>query len=302
MKAVLAACALAGAAAAAAPVRAQDATLEMVRNLYAAAAYEDALRAVDKLLAAPQTRDERRSAMIHRVLCLVALGRTAEADRSIEALVLDDALFRPSSADLPPRVWTAFNDARKRLLPDIIRRQYLEAKIAFDRKDFATAAPAFAQVLEALGDPDLGSAASHPPLADLRTLAVGFHDLSMKAMAPPPPPPPPPSAPAPAPAAPARDYRRVYTVEDRDVVPPIVVRQEIPPFPGKIANQLAGVLDVLIDATGAVESVTLRPPLHPRYDRLLLSAAERWQYRPATVDGVPVRFLKRVQVTLAPSR
>lgn len=31
-------------------------------------------------------------------------------------------------------------------------------------------------------------------------------------------------------------------------------------------------------------------------------AAERWQYRPATVDGVPVRFLKRVQVTLAQSR
>jgi hypothetical protein len=33
----------------------------------------------------------------------------------------------------------------------------------------------------------------------------------------------------------------------------------------------------------------------------VLTAAAKWQYRPATMDGVPVKFLKRLSITVAPT-
>jgi len=55
---------------------------------------------------------------------------------------------------------------------------------------------------------------------------------------------------------------------------------------------------VIIDETGAVESARMRVSLNGNYDRLVLDAARTWQYQPATVNGVPVRFRKIVQVSL----
>ena len=34
------------------------------------------------------------------------------------------------------------------------------------------------------------------------------------------------------------------------------------------------------------------------YDTLLVNAAREWKYRPATMNGTPVRFRKLIQVTL----
>jgi TonB family protein len=198
---------------------------------------------------------------------------------------------------------TAFSEARKRLLPSIIQQQYRDAKAAYDREEHKAAAAAFAQVLDGLADPEIAHAAAQPPLSDLQTLARGFHDLSVEAAAPPPP------LPAAAPiviaapvAPPARDFRRTYTIDDRDVVIPTPIRQTLPRFAGRVSAAASGVIEVLINAMGTVESATLRAPIDPRYDHQLLTAAQRWQYKPATVEGVPVKFLKTVQVNLAPER
>ena len=42
-------------------------------------------------------------------------------------------------------------------------------------------------------------------------------------------------------------------------------------------------------------------PINPQYDRIAVSAAKLWQYQPARLDGVPVKFLKRIQVNLVPT-
>jgi TonB family protein len=39
----------------------------------------------------------------------------------------------------------------------------------------------------------------------------------------------------------------------------------------------------------------------PVYDQAVLAAARTWRYEPATVDGVPVKFRKRVQITISPA-
>jgi TonB family protein len=55
---------------------------------------------------------------------------------------------------------------------------------------------------------------------------------------------------------------------------------------------------VVIDATGTVESATMRVPLMAAYDRQAIAAAKTWQYKPATLNGVPVKYRKLVQITV----
>ncbi len=283
---------------------AQD-SLTAARQLYASAEYNNALTMLNGLLAGNPTGEDRQSLELYRMLCLVAVGSTAEANRAIETIIVRDPLYRPNSEDVPPRLRSAFSDARKRLLPSIIQQKYLVAKTAFDQQDLPAAAEGFKQVLSGLSDPDIAPFVEQPPLSDLRVLATGFHDLSSKAMALATPPPPqavpaPVAAPAPAPAAPV--VAQIYSAADPGVIPPVVIQQAMPPFPGKVVMAVVGAIEVVIDETGAVESAMMDTSLNPAYNRLALTAAKTWQYRPATLNGTPVKFKKRVSVNLLPTQ
>jgi TonB family protein len=263
--------------------------LAAARQLYAAAEYEQALQLLDGL-PPPAAREDRQSAELYRALCLLALGRRADADRSLDALVTHDPMYRAAD-DWSPRMRAAFTDAKRRVLPVVVQQQYQEAKTAYDRKAFADAATAFRRVVDVLNDPDMKQAAAQPPLADLRTLASGFHDLSVKAIPPPPPPPPPPD--------PVVLPPRIYTGEERGVMAPVVIRQDLPRYPGTVRpGGATGVVEVVIDEEGSVESSSMLVSTVAAYDKLLMTAAGRWLYYPATVDGKPVKFRKRIQITI----
>ena len=171
------------------------------------------------------------------------------------------------------------------------------------RQDFNRAAFGFKEMLDGLADPDISVAASQSPLADLKTLAIGFHELSSKALVPPPVAPPAKAEALLAPGPPATiQAPKLYTADDRDVVPPQAIRQQIPAFPGKVTMAKTGVLELVIDRSGNVESAMMRVPVNVQYDRMATTAAKNWQYQPATVDGAPVKFVKRIQVTLVPNQ
>jgi hypothetical protein len=280
-------------------------SLSAARDLYAAAAYEDALAALDRLRAGGARADDNRAVDQYRAFCLLALGKSTEAAQAIEAVVAADPSYHPSDSDVSPRVRAAFSDVRRRLLPDLAQQKYTLAKAAFDRKDYRTASEHFGQLLDLFADPDLTAAASRPPLTDLRMLTVGFRDLSVQALAPPTPEPPkaaaavpvapPPAAVPPPPAAP-----RVYAASDANVIPPSVVRQELPPFGGAIFKPIMGLLEVMIDESGMVTGATVRGSMNVVYDRQVLTAASQWRYRPAMLDGTPVKYRKFIQIALTP--
>lgn len=291
--ALLAACPLASA-----QVPAPRASLAAARTLYASAEYGGALDMLNGLVSEIPSGPERQAIDLYRALCFVAVGNTSEASRVIEAMIVQDPLFRPSPDDVPPRLRSAFTDARRKMLPGIVQQNYMAAKAAFDKKDYDAAAKGFTQVVAGLNDPDIESAVSQPPLSDLKMLATGFHDLAAKAIAPPPVPP--------APVAPASEpaverVARIYSPGDGDVVPPITIRQSVPPYPGRVPVAGSVVIDVVIDPTGAVESAVIASPPNQAYDRLVLGAAKAWQYQPATINGKPVKYRKRIQITLVPT-
>jgi len=273
---------------------AQD-SLTMARDLYASAAYEDALAVLNRLRNGDHSVDEGRAIEQYRAFCLLALGRADEAERAIEAVVAAQPSYHPSESEISPRLRALFADVRRRMLPTIIQDRYARAKAAYDHKEYAAAAKGFKVTLEMVADPDLGAAGNQPPLSDLRTLAQGFYELSAKAAAPPPPPPP-----QPAPVTPS--FVRIYSADDVNVVPPIALRQVFPPFPARLVPAGQGVVEVVVDETGIVESASLRQPVNPQYDAIVLGAAKTWLYKPAALDGVPVKYRKMIQVLLRPTR
>jgi TonB family protein len=289
---------LAAVTAAPAQAPAPSASLAAARTLYASAEYGGALDMLNGLVSATPAGPERQAIDLYRALCFVAVGNAGEASRVIEAMILQDPLYRPSADDVPPRLRSAFTDARRKMLPAIVQQNYVTAKAAFDKKDYAAAVKSFTQVLASLADPDIESAASQPPLSDLKMLASGFHELAVKAAAPP--------APAPVAAPPkvepmAARVPRVYAPSDGNVVPPITVRQAVPPYPGRVLVGGSVLLDIIIDESGAVEAATIASPPHQTYDKLVLGATKTWQYQPATLDGAPVKYRKRIQIALVPT-
>ena len=133
-------------------------------------------------------------------------------------------------------------------------------------------------------------------MSDLKQLAEGFLRLSeaegAAAAAKPLPPPPsatptqvnaPPEAPT-APAAPA-----VFSTTDKDVTLPVEIQRTLPRWvpPNPVARRVTfrGIVEVVVDERGAVESAAIRQSVTPYYDADLLTAAKTWRFRPATRLG-----------------
>ena len=275
-----------------APVaRATAADLELgeAQKLYASAAFEEALALLDRMDLGGATPDEVASVHRYRAGCLMALGRTADAERAMEAVVRAQPELEPARFDESPRLRDAFGSVRTRVLPQVVRDLFAGARTAYNG-EAPDAADRFKRVLALAADPALaGSGASS--LADIRTLAEGFAELlDAKAAAAPPPEPP---------AAPQRSF---YTTDDRNVLPPRVIAQQIP-RPPVLANRSVAFtgtvsLEVTISSEGSVEAAVVTQPLNPIYDAILLDAARRWRYDPALLDGSPVRFRKKLDIVV----
>ena len=275
-----------------APVFAQEPLAE-ARALYAAAAYEDALSALSKLDGSAGVRGEAEQ---YRAFCLIALGRTADAERAIEAVVSADPLFVPRAADVSPRILAMFTDVRRRILPDVARRTYVDGRRAFQSKDFAAATRQFTQVMRLMDEAGPESAAT---MEDLRLLVAGFVDLTRAATES--------ASPAvddaPAPAS-STEPRAQPSARADAFTAPVVVHQELPPWTPPTAaiaaRSYAGAVKVLIGPDGRVHDATVVKPMHPLYDALVLQATKRWVYRPATRLGEPTSAEKVVEIRLAP--
>jgi hypothetical protein len=243
----------------------------------------------------------------YRAFCLLALGRSDEGRRAIEALVESNPLFLPSEQQTSPRLLAVFRDVRRQLLPRIVRQSYADAKSAFDQKELQKAATGFDRVLVLLNDPD---STAFEGSVDIRMLATGFRDLSKvvpaaTTVSPNAPtatdttaaaaPPKPPDVPEPP---------RTYGPEDTTVTGPVVVSQTLPPWRySKLAEahrEYTGVLALVIDEKGNVQSVALLEGVQPEYNAVLVKAARSWKFRPAMKDGAPVQYRKVVRIHLTP--
>lgn len=278
---------------------AQD-TLARAKDLYVTAAYDEALVLLDRLHQSAAAEEATEIAG-YQVFCLLALGRTDDANKAIEALVKSDPLYRPSEATASPRTRAVFDDVRRALLPKIVQELYDKAKTSYDNQDPQSAVTQFDRVLLVLNEPGVQD---QPGMSDLRRLASGFRDLSNSAAAtaalaatatPKAPDPPPPAPPPP----------RIYSALDSSVIPPSAVSRTIPPWRPWSAvearREYIGLLQIVIDEKGDVASAAILKSIHAEYDPTLLKAAPTWKFKPATKDGAAVRYRTTMEIKLRPN-
>ena len=307
---------------------AQD-PLSAAKDLYASAAYEDALSTLSRINADGAAPDLSRQVDEYRAFCLYALGRTREAETVAETLIRRQPLARLDAADASPRLESMFSDVRRRLLPSLIRDEFRAARLSIDDKAYNAAEPRLTDARQMIqeaqrlgvkddGLPDLSvlvdgflgliqSAAdqrtAQPAAAALvATAATGLAERSNVAS---------PAAPSrpvatatspeshPSAAARAADAGLSYTIDDEGVTPPLTIQQRMPAMPMQLqtitrAVHARGLLDIVIDENGRVTDARIRQSLNAAFDSLVLRSARAWKYQPATKDGVPVRFVKTI--------
>jgi TonB family protein len=271
--------------------------LAAAKALYASASYEEAL----SRLSTVRNPDDVDQVEQYRALCLLALGRGPEAERTLERIVTRRPLYVATDADVSPRLVSMLHDVRKRLLPGAARTVYTKAKTDFDAKNYETASAGFTELLAILADPDTAEASAG--LSDLKMLGEGFlklanAELTAKSQAEAPAAVKTPAAPA-APAGPA-----IYSADDTGVVAPTDIEKALPPWEPKdpaIARlTFRGTLEIVIDPQGNVESATMRKSVIAPYDAALLEAAKHWRFNPAKRNGEAVRFRRFIDIVLTP--
>ena len=253
-----------------------DAVEARARTLYEAAAYEEALTLLDNATQPPAQK--------YRALCLLALGRQSDAKATLEALVTAAPDFAVGE-DVPPRFVTMLDQARAQLLPSILRGLLTEGRQHYQAQEYEQARPVFERMVALTSHAGIANISG---VADLQLLAEGYLDLLRDAQprprvaatepvaAPP--------TPAPAPEI---------------MTPPVAIRQIVPPWPadvGQIERARVGLLHLRISAKGEVLSATVIRSVHPRYDPTLVTATKRWQYTPATRNGIPVEAESTIEV------
>jgi TonB family protein len=285
---------------------AQD-PLSAAKDLYASAAYEEALSAL------ASAREDGAPQLLHQVdqyraFCLLALGRNPEAESAAESAIQEDPLAPLDPRDTSPRIEAMFKLVRKRLLPGMIRDAYRTARAATEKGDLAGGVEQLRQVRSML-DAAKTLDAWDETLNDIGVLVDGFLELSRitierRLVVEPsnPEPAAPASVPAPDPQE-GKTQLRTYSALDTGVTAPVTLRQDMPIVPHELAftmrtGKKSGILEITIDETGAVEDALMREPVNAAFDALVLQAARSWQYRPARKAGTPVRYVRRIRVSV----
>jgi hypothetical protein len=93
----------------------------------------------------------------------------------------------------------------------------------------------------------------------------------------------------------------LYSIADRDVEPPVPVKPKIATvLPADEREENLTVVDLIISDDGEVESVKLVRPVRGVRGAMMLSAVKAWRFQPALKDAQPVRYLKRIWISLSP--
>jgi hypothetical protein len=223
-------------------------------------------------MAAPAPED-----LANRAAGLISAGKIADAAIVFDALVLTYPLYEPDANELAPDALATFRNSRRSLLPNIAVREYNRARDALLAGDVDGALDLGRQVSAMLERLETGAA---PPELGARVQQLLGEATVMRATA----------------------EQIVYSRGDVEVVPPRPLSRQFPAAPpiGIPAHRI-GVLDMVIGTRGDVEIVKLHTPLNRYHERMIVSAAKAWRYRPALREGKPVRFRLSLLINLPES-
>jgi hypothetical protein len=239
----------------------------------AAASVPAAVAGTPENTSRPAPASDSIEASLRRAGALLAEGRDGEAAVILDGVVMKNPLYQPDPARFTPETLAAFQSSKRLLLPAMARRYLQEGRVALDAGDFTLAITKGerAQALLRDADIDAGSQDLSDDLASLIAQANTARTL---------------------------EETRIYTSADRDVTPPRPIGRQLSSASVSGRAPLTGRLELVVDRNGEVETVRLETPVNGYHDRMIVSAAKAWRYRPAMRKGRPVRYSMVMSITL----
>jgi hypothetical protein len=229
-------------------------------------------RTTGRVMAAPAPED-----LANRAAGLIEEGKMADASTVFDALVFTYPLYEPDPNRLTAAALTMLGASRRLLLPRIAARDYDRAKDALAGGDVDGALDLGRQVSAILQRLDPSAV---PPELDGRVRRLLSEATAVRSI----------------------PEQTVYSGRDVEVVPPRPLSRQLPAAPPfGVPHHRIGVLDMVIGTRGDVEVVKLHTPLNRYHERMIVSAAKAWRYRPALKEGKPVRFRLSILVNLPES-
>ena len=260
------------------------------RTLYASAAYEEALDRLGRI----RDVELRDQVDTYRALCLLALGRPRESERVLEQILMRNPQYVPDERAVSPRLIVLYRSVRSRVLPPAARTLYASARASYDDGKFDIAAGQLRELLTLLNSDE-----SDALLGDLKLLAEDFLKLAEAGA----------GKPSGSTDGAPGDERRVprvapingpvYSMLDKGIAAPVEITRPVPIWTAPRGMQLAlyqGLMEVVIDEAGRVESAVVRRSISPSFDAELVAATSRWRFQPATRGGTPVKYRRTYEI------
>lgn len=208
-----------------------------------------------------------------RAGALLAEGRAGEAAVIFDSIAMRNPLYRLDPLRSTPEALAAFQSSKRLILPAMARRYYQEALTAYNAGDYSLTLMKGERALALLRDVDIdpSDAGLNGDVTDLMALATSLRTL---------------------------EESRIYTKADRDVTPPRPIGRQLSTASLSGRSPLTGRLELVVGRTGEVETVKLDTPVNGYHDRMIVSAAKAWHYRPALRKGQPVRYNMVMSIAL----
>jgi hypothetical protein len=207
---------------------------------------------------------------------LAAAGRLDEASDAFDRLLLNNPLYEPRTNEITPEALAAFRKSQRTVLPSKALSDYDKGRAALAGGDY-DAALRLAREGLAIADkrPDWVSPQVRDQLEDLIEAAQ---------------------------FAAATATEIIYSEADLDVIPPRQLSRQMPVNgPVGVPPNRVGWLDMIINKDGTVFQVKLHTPLNRHHERMIVSPAKAWLFRPATRNGKTVMYRIKVKVNLPES-
>jgi hypothetical protein len=221
--------------------------------------------------APPSARESERHAT-----SLVEQGRSDDASRAFDALVMANPLYEPRTTDYTPEALVIFRQSQRLQLPLKAQRDYDAAKAAFAGGDFDRA---LGLAREAIAIIERHSAGIPPDLRQQTERLIDEVKLAAAMVTEP-----------------------IYSESDLDVRPPRLLSSPLPVSgPAGVPPDRVGWVDIVTNKNGTVAQVKLHTPLNRHHERMFVSAAKAFLFRPAMRNGKPVMYRFKLKITLPES-
>jgi protein TonB len=255
----------------------RDTWYENVLSLYYNGEYEQTIEVLSQLELDDLTEGQRLECFKYRAFSYIALGDTENAQSDLKSLLSTDPNHRFDPEMVSPKLIEQLDSARRELVKEL----FAQGKAAYYDTDYDSAIRLMDRILRLDSEYELA--------LEYRQLSVERADLTARL------------EPEEERTQAEADPNQVYQLSS-DITAPVLIDRVTPRYPSidaRIGREGRVVILVVVEKDGTVSSTKVLRSVSNTMDDAAVDAVKKWLYRPASLDGRPVRVSLVVGIDFA---